>query len=149
MKKLLFYLVEMASYPGSGRESSWVTCAELVETTSNPYNKYLCTWLHMGTDSLSVQNYSKFLHELGQLERGEIDQITDSSDRLQAIFTRNGVQFEYDWDDSNPPEGRFALNEVKAAVEGWLQFLKMPKSTHSKLEIALPAPIYSAKIHNE
>ena len=76
-----------------------------------------------------IEKIEKRIEDKIEIEGTDTDFIIDSS----------GVQINInvndDWVDQ--PEGKFGLNEIKAAVSGWKLFLNMPEAFDSMVEIEL------------
>lgn len=60
---------------------------------------------------------------------------TDTDFLINSSGVQVNINVNDDWVDQ--PDGKFELNEVKAAVSGWRLFLGMPEAVDSKVEIDL------------
>jgi hypothetical protein len=102
------------------------------------YNKYLCDFLKF--DLQSKDSCKEVLSDISLVQSGG-GQFAEWWGNAWFVEIRasevqiNHQQFE-EW--NNLPEGHFTLAEFKAAVEGWKQFLGMPVSLDSVVEIELP-----------
>lgn|GEM_PF-6869227 len=142
MNRLRFYNKELetkyqhAVHRGVTR---WAHLADHEDEHANRYNVYLCGVLM--SDFQTPDACARMLREIECLQCGELKTANWSGNAWSMVFSCDGVQINHhtipEWDED--PEGWFDLAELKAALNGWEQFLKMPASLSSKVEIELPA----------
>lgn len=109
------------------------------ESTIYEFNKYLLSALD--TDFRDGDGVEDVLVDIDRLEKGEIEScLAGTPDNFMHSLTRNQVTFEHavfgeclEW-----PLWSCTLAQYKAALQGWKQFLQLPKSTDSELIVELP-----------
>ncbi|MGC3997517.1 MAG: hypothetical protein QM767_08480 [Anaeromyxobacter sp.] len=105
---------------------------------SDRYQRHLAG----GLSAMSGQpeEAERLLRAIERVERGEAStEICELDDETEAVVRSDGVQIGHliadDWTEDE--EGRFRLATFKAAVQGWVAFLRMPDPA-SALEVELP-----------
>ena len=86
------------------------------------------------------EHYEEVLEEIGRLERGEIDSYETGGNGFCHSLTRTHVVLEHAVFGECPewPLWTCTLAQYKAALQGWKQFLQLPKSIDSELVVVLP-----------
>jgi hypothetical protein len=102
-------------------------------------------YLLCGALSSDFREYSPYhadtvLREIERLERGEIQTYTWEGDGFVHQMTPHKVTFEHAIFGECPewPLWTCSLAQYKAALQGWRQFIDMPKSIDSQLIVELP-----------
>ena len=107
------------------------------EDPASRYNHYLCSALL--NDFQSLGTCIQLLVEINFLERGKKTEFEWAGSAWFINLRRDGVQIGHQTSrQGEDEEGRFSLAELKAALDGWLQFLEMPQSLEAKVEVQLP-----------
>ena len=107
---------------------------------ARPYSTYLASSLESDFPAYRSEHYEEVLQEIDRLERGEIDSYETGGDGFCHSLTRTHVVFEHtvfgeclEW-----PRWTCRLEQYKAALQGWKQFLQLPESIGSELIVELP-----------
>ena len=107
---------------------------------AKPYSTYLASSLESDFPAYRSEHYEEVLQEIDRLERGEIDSYETGGDGFCHSLTRTHVVFEHtvfgeclEW-----PRWTCRLEQYKAALQGWKQFLQLPESIGSELIVELP-----------
>lgn len=105
------------------------------------YCSYLLSALNSDFPAHHPKDVDNVLSEIEKLERGEIDITGWGGDPgFEQTITREGVTFEHGTFGECPewPLWSCSLAQYKAALQGWRQFIDMPKSIDSELIVELP-----------
>ena len=101
------------------------------------YQRYLANTLSFIAPTIDDCDFILLCIE--KVERGIEDQLevegTDTDFVINGSIVQVNINVNDDWVDQ--PEGKFELNEVKAAVSGWKLFLGMPEAFDSVVEAEL------------
>jgi len=101
------------------------------------YQRYIANAL--SAVAQDVGDCDRILMYIEAIENEEETKIVVEGNDLDLTLNRTGVQVDIhvndDWVDQ--PEGNFKLSEWKAAIIGWRQFLEMPESGESIVEMEL------------
>lgn len=104
------------------------------------YNSYILSALYTDFPEYDPSFCDDVLEQVGRIERGEIDAYEYEGDGFTQHITRDRVRFEHTVFGECPewPIWYCTLAQYKAALQGYRQFLDMPKSIESELLIELP-----------
>jgi len=147
MNNIVEFFVEknVISYPNASYEDYW----RLARVKNGcgideiRYNKYLCAWISVIWPKSSSESLSSIFRFLEKSKRLQEDRgaagFVEYGDDVNVSFTNRGAQFSCAVDSwEEVLEGHFSLTEVIALVEAWREFLQMPDSEQSKMEVTLP-----------
>lgn len=115
--------------------------AIIIDPEGREFGNYLTSALSSNFPAYHPEDVDKVLSEIAKLERGEIDVTGWGGDPgFEQTITREGVTFEHGTFGECPewPLWSCSLAQYKAALQGWRQFIDMPKSIDSELIIELP-----------
>lgn len=104
---------------------------------SSRYQRYLAnTLVNLAPD---VESCSQVLSCISAVERGELPSAEIEGNEVDMELSLGSVQIDININDEwiGNPEGRFSLGEIKLAFQAWGDFLKMPESFDSCVEIDL------------
>ena len=132
--KIRFSYVDGGAHPKLGHVFHWQPKA-MGGAGANRYNQYLCEVL--SSVAQRTEDCDRLLKNINDVENGSQAEIeTGGSDvTLKTKSTGVQVDIEVNEDWIGQPEGNFKLGEWKAALEGWRQFLEMPQSLESVVEV--------------
>ena len=107
---------------------------------ARPYSTYLAGCIASDFPEHHPEHYEEVLQEIGRLERGEVDSYETGGNGFCHCLTRTHVVFEHAVFGECPewPLWTCTLAQYKAALQGWKQFLQLPKSIDSELVVVLP-----------
>ena len=85
----------------------------------------------------TVSCCDRLLGYIGDIEKGKQAEVIAGGNDVTLTMQPAGVQVDIEINDEwvGQPEGRFKLEEWKAALQGWCRFLKIPKSLDTVLEV--------------
>lgn len=109
------------------------------DSTIQGFNQYLLSALE--TDFRDGDGIDGVLVDIARLEAGEIENcLAGTPDNFMHSLTRTQVTFEHAIFGECPewPLWSCTLAQYKAALQGWKQFLQLPKSIDSELIVELP-----------
>ena len=137
--KLIFYTNLLKAFPGSGHPDFYTRHAKAVGAVSQPFDKYLCSWLSSDIDT--VNGCVAMLSQIIELENGTRDLVLGGGNAWFVEIYREHVQFELQTsnDHLDWPIWKCSLIQVKAALTGWKQFLAMQLNAETLHTIELPA----------
>jgi len=107
---------------------------------ARPYSTYLASSLESDFPAHRPAHYEEVLQEIDRLERGEIDSYETGGDGFCHSLTHTHVVFEHTVFGECPewPLWACRLEQYKAALQGWKQFLQLPEIISSELIVELP-----------
>lgn len=138
MKAHFFYCWLENSY--GHPPSLWISY-ELLDATEDinaQYQKYILGALY--SDLNEISHCDLVLQKIAQIEAGEIEEYTWSGDGFYHYIKPDFVTFEHYVFNECPewPLWSCSMAQYKAALQGWRQFIDMPKNIDSELIIELP-----------
>lgn len=139
--KLKFFYRPLAWHPAQGTGfdlSRTATAADAAAAADHPnkgrYNLFLAAMLQ--SDFQDADYCERVLADMLLVERGKKEWTDCSGNCCTATIRLSVVQIDYDiFDWYDLPEGRFTYSEFKTALQGWRDFLEMPVSMDSSVEI--------------
>ncbi|WP_245774414.1 hypothetical protein [Rugamonas rubra] len=136
MMKLRFSYVAGGFHQKLGQVFHWQQEAIGGENAQR-YKQYLCEVLSsvaQGTDDCD-----RLLHDINEVENGGRVEIETGGNDVTLTLRPTGVQVDIEVNEDwvGQPDGHFDLREWKAALTGWRQFLQMPQSLESFVEVDL------------
>jgi hypothetical protein len=146
MNSTIEFLVEknVFFYPNASYEDYWrqARVKNGCDVDEIRYNKYLCAWISIvwpkGSPE-SLLSIFRFIEKVKRLQEGGAAGFVEYGDGVNVFFNSRRAQFSCaidSWEETS--EGYFSLAEVIFLVEAWREFLQMPDSEQSKMEVALP-----------
>ncbi|MBI5256103.1 MAG: hypothetical protein HY855_06355 [Burkholderiales bacterium] len=106
------------------------------------FQRYLAS--PIGSVARDVEACDRVLSMIRDVERGRVETAHHDADDVELTLTRHAVQVDIvvndQWVDN--PDGRFDLETYRLVLEGWRQFLGLPKRLDSIVEVALPDDIH-------
>jgi hypothetical protein len=110
------------------------------EALTYEFSKYLLSAITSDFPEQSKHLCDEALADIDRLERGDIDAAEWGGNCFLHVLTRAVVSFEHavygqsvTW-----PRWTCTLEQYKAALLGWRQFLSMPESIESQLAVKMP-----------
>lgn len=99
------------------------------------YNQYLCEVL--SSVAQGADDCDRLLRDINEVENGGRAEIETGGNDVTLTLRPTGVQVDIEVNEDwiGQPDGHFDLAEWKAALKGWRQFLQMPQSLGSIVEI--------------
>ena len=118
-----------------------VTSAMVRENAlARPYSTYLASSIESDFPAHHPDMADGVLQEIEKLDRGEIQTAEWEGQGFWHRISRSQVTFEHAIFGECPewPLWTCTLAQYKAALQGWKQFLQLPKSIDSELIVELP-----------
>lgn len=107
---------------------------------TRPYSTYLLSALSSDFLAHHPEHCDLVLQKIAQIEAGEIEEYMWEGQGFLHYIKLDSVLFEHNIFGECPewPLWSCSLAQYKAALQGWRQFIDMPKSIDSQLIIELP-----------
>lgn len=104
------------------------------------YNNYLLSAIYTDLPEYDPSFVENILDKIKQIEEKKIDSYEYAGDGFTHLITYDKVLFEHTIFGECPewPLWHCTLEQYKAVMQGYRQFLKMPKCVESELFIELP-----------
>lgn len=137
--KLIFFRNPLQSYPESGQPDMLMRDAFANKLgDKSDYSKYLCSALV--SDFQSIASCDMVLKEIIRMEQGVIGSTYWNGNAFNTNIYPDRVEFDHGAFGGLPewPIWICSLEEYKAALEGWAEFLRMPVNASTQLIIELP-----------
>jgi len=134
--KITFSYVEAGIHPKLGKVFHRRAQAE-GSADSARYNRYVCDVLD--AIAQSVDSCNRLLDCIEKVESGAQRELKAGGNDVTLTMNLTGVQVDIDaYDDwVGQPDGYFQLVEWRKTLEGWRNFIQMPKSLESIVEVIL------------
>ena len=134
--KIRFSYVDGGVHPKLGQVFHWKPVAIDGEDEKR-YNQYLCEVL--SSVAQKKDDCDRLLKNISDIENGYQAEIETGGNDVTLTIGPTGVQVDIEVNEDwiGQPDGHFKLGEWRNALEGWRQFLEMPPSLDSVLEIDL------------
>lgn len=132
--KLRFFYVDGGVHPKLGQVFHWRQKAMDGEAAKR-YNQYLCEVL--SSVAQGIDDCDRLLQAINDIENENRAEIETGGNDVTLTLRPTGVQVDIEINEDwiGQPDGHFKLSEWKAALKGWRQFLEMPQSLESVVEI--------------
>ena len=142
MKVIFKYFFSQAGVIYGHSPSLWKTF-ELIdapESSINGFKKYLLSSLSTDFPAHHPEDMDEVLEDIKRLEMGEIQSLETGGEGFCHSLTPTHVTFEHSIFGECPewPIWTCTLAQYKAALQGWRQFVDMPKSIDTELIVDLP-----------
>lgn len=107
---------------------------------AHAYGKYLLSSLHTDFPDYDPAFADSILEKIERIEQGEINTYEYEGQGFTQHITRNRVRFEHTIFSECPewPIWYCTLAQYKATLQGYRQFLDIPKRIESELIVELP-----------
>jgi hypothetical protein len=132
--KLRFSYVAGGFHPKLGQVFHWQQEAMGGENARR-YKQYLCEVL--SSVAQGADDCDRLLRDINEVENGGRAEIETGGNDVTLTLRPTGVQVDIEVNEDwiGQPDGHFDLVEWKAALNGWRQFLQMPQSLGSIVEV--------------
>lgn len=99
------------------------------------YNQYLCEVL--SSVAQGADDCDRLLQNINDVETGNQAEVETGGNDVTLTIRPTGVQVDIEVNEDwiGQPDGKFKLSEWKSALTGWRQFLEMPQSLKSVVEV--------------
>lgn len=104
------------------------------------YNNYILSAIYTDLPEYDPSFVDNILDKIKKIEEKKIDSYEYAGDGFTHLITHNQTRFEHTIFGECPewPIWYCTLEQYKAVMQGYRQFLKMPKSIESELIVELP-----------
>lgn len=136
---LRFYYAQGMTSNGQKSAALWSTAEIMGDQTGHEidYAKYLGGVFHFDINSLD--HCADVFLEIKKLERGEIEKTGWIGNAFATEIYTDRVEIEHQQFAGHPdwPLWTCTLAEFRAALEGWMRFLKMPVDINSEIIVEI------------
>jgi hypothetical protein len=116
--------------------------AEALDVSNNTlrYNRYMCGIL--SSIAQEPSDCDRILSFIAQVKGGEVDQVETGGNDVTFTIKTSGIQVDIEINENwiGQVDGHFTLEEWQIVLNGWRQFLKMPATLKSTIEVDLGSP---------
>lgn len=101
------------------------------------YQRYICDVL--GAVAQTLDECNRLLECIEKIEKAECGEIETGGNDVTLKMRNSGVQVDIEINEEwiGKTEGHFTLEEWRKALIGWHQFLEMPESLESVVEVEM------------
>lgn len=134
--KIKFFYIDAGIHPKLGRVYHWQK-KMIGEGDLNRYNRYICNVL--GAVAQTPAACNEILKFIDDVENDIYSDIEVGGNDVTLKIGKFGVQVDIEINENwiGQEDGRFELSEWKSVLRGWQQFLEMPQSLDTVVEVEL------------